>query len=218
MKRYLTMTALAAVAATGIGYWMSQQANTPHLPALVAAANAQEAEGHEIVEMTLGDPEAKVQVIEYGSFTCGHCANFEKTVFPELRKEYIDTNKIGFTFRDVYFDRPGLWASMVARCDPMRFFGVQHMVFDDIHAWASGEPAEIADNLRKIGRKAGLTDEKVDACLQDADMAQTLYAWWEANSEEHNIDSTPSFIINGEKYSNMSYEDFSKVLEEKLAE
>ncbi|SDI64197.1 DsbA family protein [Aliiruegeria lutimaris] len=216
MKRYLTMTALAAVAATGIGYWMSQNASTPNLPALVGAAQA--AEGHEVVEMTLGNPDAKVQVIEYASFTCGHCSNFEKTVFQEIRKNYIDTDKISFTFRDVYFDRPGLWASMVARCDPMRYFGVQHLLMDDISSWASGEPAQIADNLRKIGRQAGLTDEKVDACLQDADMAQTLYQWWEANSEEHDINATPSFIINGEKYSNMNYADFSKLLDEKLAE
>ncbi len=218
MKRYLTMAALAAVTATGIGYWMSQQASSTqtHLPSLVGAAIAEGS--HEIVEMSLGDPDAKVHVIEYASFTCGHCATFEKTVFKDLRKNYIDPGKIKFTFRDVYFDRYGLWASMVARCDPMRYFGVQDLIFEDISAWASGEPAQIADNLRKIGRKAGLTDEKVNACLQDADMAQDLVAWWEANSEEHGINATPSFIINGKKYSNMPYEDFAKILDEKLAE
>lgn len=217
MKRYLTLAALAAVTATGVGYWMSQQSTTTtaQLPNLVGAAHAAETE---IVEMSLGNPDASVHVIEYASFTCGHCANFEKGVFPEIRKNYIDTDKIKFTFRDVYFDRYGLWASMVARCDPMRYFGVQHLVFDDISGWASGEPAQVADNLRKIGRKAGLSDDQVNACLQDADMAQSLVSWWEANSKEHDIDSTPSFIINGKKYSNMSYADFSKILDEKLAE
>ena len=215
MKRYLTGTVLAIVAAAGIGYWMSQQATTP-LPTLVGAAQA--AEGSEIAEMSLGNPDAKVHVIEYASFTCPHCANFEQTVFKDIRKNYIDTGKIQFTFRDVYFDRYGLWASMVARCDPMRYFGVQDLLFEDIHGWAGGEPAQVAESLRKIGRQAGLSDETLNACLQDSEVAQNLVAWWEANSKEHDINSTPSFIINGQKYSNMSYEEFAKILDEKLAE
>ncbi|MFD0982075.1 DsbA family protein [Tropicimonas aquimaris] len=217
MKRYLSMAAVAAVAATGAGYWMSQQASTPvSMADLVPAANA--ATGSEIVEMSIGNPDASVKVIEYGSFTCGHCANFEQTVFPQLKQDYIDTGKIQFTYRDVYFDRYGLWASMVARCDPMRYFGVQNLVFEDISAWTNGEPAEVADNLRRIGRRAGLTDDQVNACMQDAEKAQSLVDWWEANAKEHDINATPSFIINGEKYSNMSYADFSKLLDEKLEE
>lgn len=217
MKRYLTTAALAAIAATGAGYWMSQQAtSTTPIPAMIGAAQA--AETSEIVEMSLGNPDAKVKVIEYASFTCPHCADFEKTVFQDIRKNYIDTDKVHFTVRDVYFDRPGLWASMVARCDPMRYFGVQHLVFEDISAWARGEPAEIVSNLQKIGRKAGLSDDQINACLQDADKARSLVDWWEANAEEHEINSTPSFIINGQKYSNMSYADFAAVLDEKLAE
>ena len=239
MKRYLSITAVIAVAAAGTGFWLSQQATTAPLPTLVGAAEAEtpaaapesvvktetttaattEATGeNKIVEMTLGNPDATVHVIEYASFTCGHCANFEKTVFPEIRKNYIDAGKIQFTFRDVYFDRYGLWASMVARCDPMRYFGVQKLVFDDIPGWASGEPAQVADGLRKIGRQAGLTDDQVNACMQDAAKAQELMAWYEANAEKDNVDATPTFIINGEKYSNMPYAEFAKVLDEKLAE
>ncbi|SFC65072.1 DsbA family protein [Tropicimonas isoalkanivorans] len=225
MKRYLTLTAAGAMAAAGIGYWMSTTATGP-AEALVPAAHAAETETEnapapapaEIVEMSLGNPDAKVEVIEYGSFTCGHCANFEKTVFPELKENYIDSGKIHFIFRDVYFDRYGLWASMVARCDPLRYWGIQSLVFEDISGWAGGEPAEVADNLRKIGRKAGLSDETVNACLQDAGKAQSLVDWYEANAKEHGIDSTPSFIVNGEKYSNMSYEEFSKLLDDALAE
>ncbi len=235
MKRYLSITAVIAVAAAGTGFWLSQQATTsPLVSAAVAetkaepesvvktettvSASTEDTGESKIVEMTLGNPDAKVHVIEYASFTCPHCANFEKTVFPDLRKNYIDAGKVQFTFRDVYFDRYGLWASMVARCDPMRYFGVQHLVFEDIAAWASGEPAQVADGLRKIGRQAGLTDDQVNACMQDAGKAQELMAWYEANAEKDGIDATPSFIINGQKYSNMSYADFAKVLDEKLAE
>ncbi|WP_068108601.1 DsbA family protein [Tropicimonas marinistellae] len=219
MKRYLTLTVLGAVAATGFGYWLSHQSAGP-VNSLVPAAHAADGEAAtaEIVEMSLGNPDASVQVIEYASFTCGHCANFEQNVFPDIKENYVDTGKIQFTFRDVYFDRYGLWASMVARCDPMRYFGVQGLLYDEQSEWTHGEPATVADNLRKIGRKAGLTDEQVNACMQDAGTAQALVDWYEANAEEHGINATPSFIINGEKYSNMSYADFAKVLDEKLAE
>lgn len=215
MKRYLTLSILAAVTATGLGYLMSQSSQ-PAFPPLVTAAEA--AGAGDVQDMSLGDPNAKVEVIEYASFTCGHCANFNNEVMPKLKKDYIDTGKIRFVHRDVYFDRYGLWASMTARCEPMRYFGVKDMLFEDIGAWAQGEPAQIGDNLRKIGRKAGLSNEQVNACLQDAAMAQDLVAWWEANSKEHDINATPSFVINGQKYSNMSYDDFAKILDEKLAE
>jgi protein-disulfide isomerase len=67
-----------------------------------------------------------------------------------------------------------------------------------------------------MGRTAGLTDEQVDACLQDADMAQAMVAVYQQNAAADGIESTPSFVINGEKYSNMTYEEFSAILEEKL--
>ncbi|MBT8411252.1 MAG: DsbA family protein, partial [Octadecabacter sp.] len=78
--------------------------------------------------------------------------------------------------------------------------------------------AAVAAALRNIGKVAGLTDEDLDACMSDAETAQALVGWYRANAEEHNIEGTPSFIINGEKYSNMSYADFAEVLDEKLAE
>ncbi len=215
MKRILTLTALAAVAAAGIGTW-NGQSSQPAMPSFVGAAQA--ADSSEVMEMSLGNPDSKVEMVEYASFTCGHCSTFNNSVFKQIKKDYIDTGKIKFTHRDVYFDRYGLWASMLARCDSMRYFGVKDILFDDIGAWAQGEPAQIADNLRKIGRQAGLADETVNACLQDADMAQDLVAWWEANAEKDGINATPSFIINGEKYSNMSYAEFAEILDKKLAE
>jgi protein-disulfide isomerase len=67
-----------------------------------------------------------------------------------------------------------------------------------------------------MGRTAGMTDEQVNACLQDGDMARALVAVYQQNAEADGIESTPSFVINGEKYSNMSYEEFSAILDEKL--
>ena len=173
-----------------------------------------------IYEMTLGPADARVTVTEYASFTCPHCATFHKTTFKQLKADYIDTGKVQFVYRDVYFDRPGLWAAMVARCDgPERFFGITGMLFDQQREWASGsDPVAIANKLRKIGKVAGLSEEKLEACLTDADKAEALLSWFEANAEADGIKSTPSLVINGETYGNMSYAELAEILEKELAE
>jgi protein-disulfide isomerase len=200
----------------------------PVLPALVAAAlslaplaaPAQEVDTSTIADMALGQADAPVTVIEYASFTCPHCATFHDEVFPDLKRNYIDTGKIRFVHREVYFDRYGLWAGMVARCGgEMRYFGVADQIYERQREWTKGgDPAEVAANLRRIGLSAGLTDTQLDACLSDGEKAQTLVAWYQQNAERDGIEGTPSFIIDGEKHSNMSYEDFSALLDEKLAD
>ncbi|MGI1662313.1 DsbA family protein [Palleronia sp. KMU-117] len=185
------------------------------------SAAAQEAapDTSRVVEMTLGDPNAPVTVIEYASFTCPHCKAFHDGAFGDLKANYIDTGKVHFIYREVYFDRFGLWAAMVARCGgPERYFGISDLLYEQQRDWlADGDPATIADNLRKIGRTAGLTDEQVDACLQDRGMAEAMVAVYQENAERDGVDSTPSFLINGKKHSNMSYADFAAILDEELA-
>ncbi|MGJ8611862.1 MAG: DsbA family protein, partial [Octadecabacter sp.] len=80
----------------------------------------------------------------------------------------------------------------------------------------SGE--EIVASLRNIGKVAGLTDAELDVCLTDEATAQELTGWYRYNADADDVQGTPSFLINGEKYSNMNYADFAAVLDEKLAE
>lgn len=216
--------ALAATALAGSVWYLSAgSAPLPELSPLVGPAAAQDgaAEGAsdpvEIAEMTLGNPEADLRVIEYASFTCPHCADFHDSVFPELKADYIDTGKIEFVYREVYFDRYGLWAGMVARCGGSeRYFGIADLIYERQREWTQGQPAEIADNLRKIGKTAGLTDETLDACLTDSAKAEALVARFEENAAADDITSTPSFVIDGEKHPNMSYDEFSALLDGKL--
>lgn len=184
-------------------------------PGSVLPAFAQTAE---IEDMVLGEADAPVTVIEYASFTCPHCASFHAGAFKELKKNYIDTGKIRFIHREVFFDRYGLWAGMVARCGGAdRYFGVADLVYSGQRDWTKGEPANIAENLRRIGRTAGLSNEQLDACLQDANLAESLVAWNDTNTRADGINATPSFVIDGELHSNMSYDDFAALLDEKLA-
>lgn len=216
------LAAAAAVLVLGGGYVYMNQAKAPvQMTQIVpVAGEIDEIDTSGVVEMSLGSPEAKVEVIEYASFTCPHCANFHDTVFEQLKKDYIDTGKIHFIYREVYFDRYGLWAGMVARCGgEMRYFGISDMIYDQQKDWlASRDPLGISQALQKIGKTAGLTDEELEQCLNDGDKARALYAVFQKTTEADGITGTPSFVINGQKYSNMAYDEFKAVLEEKLAE
>ncbi len=221
MTRSLTL--IAALAALAVGGWfLTNQGATPVDP--IGAAFAQDAsdvDTSSVQEMSIGNPDATVTVIEYASFTCPHCASFHAGSFKQLKSDYIDTGKINFIYRDVYFDRYGLWAAIVARCGEgaeNRFFGIADLIYEKQREWASSSnsPQQIVDQLRTIGKTAGLTDAQLDACFSDGDNAQTLYAWYLQNAEEDDVTGTPSFVINGRKYSNMGYAEMKDIIDGEL--
>ncbi|SDF41863.1 Protein-disulfide isomerase [Celeribacter baekdonensis] len=213
-----------AMAALGVGGAFLLKPSSSVTNFVVTPANAQdvaEVDTSAISDLVIGSADAPIEMIEYASYTCPHCANFHKSVFEPLKKDYIDTGKVRFTYREVYFDKFGLWASMVARCGgEMRYFGVQKILYDEQKDWIAGgkDTMEIVENLRKIGKRAGLTDEDLDACLNDGEMAEKLFAKFTKEMAEYDIDSTPSLVIDGVKHSNMSYADLKEILDAKLSE
>ncbi|MBM1632704.1 thioredoxin domain-containing protein [Sulfitobacter mediterraneus] len=216
---------LGALAVVGVGGWYltsnPRSGSTPVNP-LANAANAQtsgDVDTSSVPDMVLGNPDAAVTITEYASFTCPHCAAFHEGTFKKLKADYIDTGKIKFVYREVYFDRPGIWASLIARCGgEEKFFGIVDLIYKSQSTWArAGDPAAIVEELRKIGRLAGLDSDTIEACLQDGKQAETLYAWYQENGKADDIDSTPSFIINGTKYSNMAYDKLKDIIETELA-
>lgn len=212
MKRRVLLGAIGtgAVAAGGISLF----GRSP-----VAPAAAQDATSPDIVEMVLGSEDAPVEFIEYASYTCPHCATFHAEVYPRLKADYIDQGLVRFIYREVYFDRFGLWASMVARCaGPLRFFGVTDMLYENQEDWSSGEPAVVADNLRRIGRSVGMGEDELEACLTDGAFAQTLIDRFEAFMEVHEIPGTPSFVINGDLHGNMTYAEMQALLDGLIAD
>jgi protein-disulfide isomerase len=229
MKKIYAIGALTVALVLGGGWLLNRPATQLDL-ALPGAAQAQdtttEAPAEEVVidtstiqDMVQGSLDAPIEIIEYGSFTCPHCAAFHAEQYQQIKANYIDTGKARFIFREVYFDRFGLWASMVARCGgELRFFGIADILYDTQQDWvAGGDPALIAESLRKIGLTAGLDSAMLDTCLGDATMAQTLVAWYEENNARDGIEGTPTFFINGTKYSNMAYADFAAILDAELA-
>ncbi|MGR3502679.1 DsbA family protein [Pseudaestuariivita sp.] len=224
----LFYVAVFAVALLLGGGWKLLQPSDDQLAtdsfALPGAANAQEAsadteaDAPEIIEMTLGNPDADVTIIEYASYTCPHCATFHNGPYKQLKADYIDTGKVQFIYREVYFDKYGMWASMIARCaGPDKFFGITDMLYQTQASWSrAGSDAAIADELRKVGRLAGISGEQIEACLTDGDKLRALVEWFRANATADDISSTPSFVINGRKYANMGYGELSDLIDSKL--
>lgn len=218
MNRIIPVIVVVLAIVAGGAWWLMQAGEAPaqqQTQTEQPADDSATADDSGVIEMVMGDADAPVTMIEYASFTCPHCASFHETVLKPLKADYVETGKVKVIFRDVYFDRVGLWASMVARCGGQeRFWGMTDLMMKSQSDWArSGDPVTITGELKKIGRLAGLSDDALQACMQDEDKAKALVAWSEKNMTKHEISGTPTMIINGEKHSNMSYGDLKKILD-----
>lgn len=189
------------------------------LPAF--AQDAEDAANAIVVpERAIGSPDALLTMYEYASFTCPHCKNFHNDVLPELTADYIETGKIRLVYRAVYFDRLGLWADLLAHCGgEERYFGLAKLIYETQSEWTRGETAQdVVDNLKALGRQAGLLDDDMDACMRDNDFARALVEEFQKNADADGISGTPTFVINGEKISNQPYKDLKIELDRRLAE
>ncbi len=164
-------------------------------------------------EIFLGNKDAKVTVIEYASMTCIHCANFHKDIYPKIKENYIDTNKIKFIYRDFPLDKQALFGSVLAKCAPKeKYFDFVKLILSTQKKWVTSDDTFI-DKLKNIGKLAGLTESKINNCFKDEQIVDNIINTRTFAERKYNINSTPSFIINNKKYSDMSYENFEKIIE-----
>ena len=149
-------------------------------------------------ELTVGDPSG-LPVVEYGSLTCPHCAVFSREIFPELKKDYIDTGKVRFIFREFSRNSLDVAAFLLARCvgDDKAFAAVE-LLFSQQDKWAFvDKPLE---PLIAAMRPAGLTHDQAMACLKDQSKADAMVAVEKRATDEIKMTGTPTFIIDGKVY------------------
>jgi protein-disulfide isomerase len=218
-KPLMIVAALALVAAGGFAFVAPRSGDQPGASVIMpnGAAQAQtEAaiDTSRVFEVSVGNPDAPVTIIEYSSFTCPHCANFNRGVYRQLVENYVDTGVVRFIKREVYFDAYGLWAGLVARCGgEERYLGIVEMLYENQRDWAGQQDGTAAaEQLRRIGRRAGMNDAELDACLTDRDMATAMMEVYRTNAARDEIRSTPSFMINGRLFSNMSFAEFETAI------
>jgi protein-disulfide isomerase len=149
-------------------------------------------------ELTVGDPSG-VPVVEYGSLTCPHCATFSREIFPELKKDYIDTGKVRFIFREFSRNSLDVAAFLLARCvgDDKAFAAIE-LLFSQQDKWAFvDKPLE---PLIAAMRPAGLTHDQAMACLKDQSKADAMVAVQKRATDEIKMTGTPTFVIDGKVY------------------
>ena len=152
-------------------------------------------------DMSLGNPNAPVQVVEYASASCPHCARFALDVFPAFKAKYVDTGKVRYTLKEYVTDPEVLAAGgfMLARCAGKdRYFKVVEAVFRDQSAMV--QSGDYRDGLLKIAKDpGGLTEAQFDACMKDKAAAQALSDRVQRHLKVDKVEATPTFVINGRR-------------------
>ena len=150
-------------------------------------------------DRVLGDESARVTILEYSSLTCPHCAQFHAEGYRHLKSAYIDTGKIKLVFRDFPLDGLALRAAALAECLPAeRYYPFLQLLFEGQKGWARSE--QPLAELVRLGQLAGLSRERASDCLQDEAAFEKIIQERLTGQEDYQIDSTPSFIIDGRKH------------------
>jgi protein-disulfide isomerase len=149
-------------------------------------------------DMTMGEADAPVTVIEYASVTCSHCANFAETVFPAFKAKYIDTGQVKYVFREFLTPPNELAAAgfLIARCaGKEKYFGVIDALF---HSQAEMFQSDARAVLFRIGQSAGMTDAQITSCISSEEELAALQKRVQTAIDDAKIQATPTFVINGE--------------------
>jgi protein-disulfide isomerase len=150
-------------------------------------------------DMSLGSPDAKVQVVEYASASCSHCAKFNNTVFPAFKAKYIDTGKVHYTLKEFLTPPEEVAAAgfLMARCAGKdKYFTVLDAIFtNQPEMFQSGDFRGV---LLRIAQSVGMTEEQFNKCVSDPDALKALNARVQQAIKD-GVASTPTFFVNGKK-------------------
>ena len=151
-------------------------------------------------DITLGNPKAKVTVVEYASLSCSHCAHFNADVFPAFKAKYIDTGKVRYVFREFLTEPAQVAAAgfLTARCaGKQNYFKVVDGVFrSQAEIFAT---RDLGPSLTRIAKSVGIDEDGLKACLSDDTALKALSDRVARFSKAENITSTPTFVVNGIK-------------------
>ena len=150
-------------------------------------------------DMTMGDANAKVKIVEYASVTCSHCAAFNNDVFPAFKAKYIDTGKVHYTFRELLTPPEQIAAAgfLLARCAGKdKYFGVIDSLFrNQQEIVVGGDPR---GSLLRVAQSAGMTEADFTKCVEDTGALDALNKRVE-QANAAGVSSTPTFFVNGKK-------------------
>ena len=170
--------------------------------------------------LSIGNPDAKVTVKVFSSLTCPHCATFHTSIFNKLKKEYIDEGLVRFEHHAFPLDLAALNAEVVVRCQTNNEtkFKLLEEIYNKQTFWAVGSDInKINDLIKKVGSDFDLTEEKMNACLENSNVQDKILNERIEAQKKYKIESTPTIFINEKKYSDkIDYKKFKKIIEKNL--
>ena len=167
-----------------------------------------------IKQLYEGSEDAKVTIITYESLTCGHCADFHKNIYPQLKKEFIDAGLVKIEFRHFPLDMAALNASKIAQCNNDGQPDLLHFLFSNQEKWIIGETVEAAnENLKKL-----LKDENIvidfEKCTNNKNIEDYILNDRIEGVKKFKVNATPTIIINNKKFDKpLNYKNLKKSIE-----
>ena len=160
-----------------------------------------------------GKENAKVTIIVYESLTCGHCADFHKNVYPDLKKEFIDTGLVKIEFRNFPLDMAALNASKIAHCKNDGKSNILHFLFENQKKWAKGDDLDqFNSNLKEIINKEDF-GINFDKCLNNKKVEDHILEDRIEGVKKFEVNSTPTIIINDKKFDKpLNYKNLKKTI------
>tara|TARA_Y200000002_G_scaffold321632_1_gene281890 strand:+ start:784 stop:1359 length:576 start_codon:yes stop_codon:yes gene_type:complete len=161
-----------------------------------------------------GNVDAKITIIAYESLTCSHCANFHKDVYPQLKKDYIDTGLAKIEFRHFPLDIAAFNASKISQCKQTQSLEILESLYSNQQAWFKGSTIdEVNINLKKFLKKEGFNLD-FEKCINDKEIEDFVLNDRIEGTKKFNINATPTIIINNEKFEKgLNYKNLKKSLE-----
>ena len=171
-------------------------------------------QAEEIKRITVGNKDAKITIIAFESLTCSHCANFHKNVFPELKKEFLDTGIAKIEFRHFPLDIAAFNASKVAQCKNDGNSDILESLYANQQKWVKGSSIQEANkNLQKFLKNEGFTID-YDSCVNNKEIEDFVLNDRIDGTKKFKVSSTPTIIINNKKFEKtLNYKNLKKALE-----
>ncbi len=164
-----------------------------------------------------GNENAKISIIAYESLTCSHCANFHKDVYPQLKKEYIDTGLAKIEFRHFPLGAMAFNAAKIAQCKQSQSLEILESLYSGQQEWNKGNTIEEANNhLKKYLQKQGF-NINFEKCINNKEIEDFVLKDRIEAAKKFKVNATPTIIINGKKFEkSLNYKNLKKSLEKMI--
>ncbi len=168
-------------------------------------------------DLVVGNPQSTVTLIEYGAPTCAHCAFFYQKIYPDIKKNYVDTMKIRYVFREYIGNKQDLDATILVHCSNKdKKVQLLDVIYNQQEGWAAN--VNYRNVLNNIAGLSGISQDQYESCLNNKDLSSKLIGKSRAVFRIPGFTGTPGFVVNGTLYSGeYTYKGIAKALDDAIA-